>query len=821
LPVVYIWTSCITNTHEEFLFTILFSSISHSFVTWYQSSRSIANAHKETDSQSFDDTNPKNKYLNFSDPFNPFRIENGDNPAAALVSELLTTDNYVSWSRAISRALRAKNKLAFVTGTLSKPTDISDPLFEAWERCNDLVVSWLQNSVSPSVKSSLALVEDSRVLWLELRDRFTHQNGPRIFQLKRDLASLSQNQDNISTYFGHLKTLWDELAIYDPLPDCLCGKLKILHDRYDRDCVIQFLMGLSDAYSNTRDQIMLLDPLPSLNHVFSMIQQQERQHLMIPSIKSPDLMAMMAKPIFNSSKNFSKSTSQKTNRPCCSYCKLPGHSLENCFKVGNADPPQCTHCNMTGHIAEKCYKLHGYPPGHKLHGKNKGIAATVTQSRALSDDDHEEDSTESMMLTRSQYQQLLSLLYSKETSSAMALLSVTQPSSSSPNPHVSNSRVSGMATCFSTSTHSSSPTHISPWIIDTGATDHMICCTSLFTSITATVSYQVKLPNGQDVPVTHIGVVRLSKHLVLNHVLCVPSFNFNLLSAKKLTQHHSCCLIFLSNACFFQDLASWTTIGMGEFRTGLYHLLRSRVSPSASVDALPHLHPSTSFPSASATHTTSLCDLWHYRLGHISLSRLALITDPIITHNQTFHNPTPCSICPLAKQRRVSFPTSTNSTLHKFDLVHCDIWGPNSVIAVDGSRFFLTIVDDHSRTTWVYMLRNKSDTRSCFMTFYSLIETQFHTKIKTIRSDNGAEFRMTYFFQAKGIIHQRSCVDTPQQNGRVERKHQHIMNISHALMFQSHLPPQYWTDCVLTATYLINRTPTPLLHNKTPYEYLF
>ncbi|KAF9667412.1 hypothetical protein SADUNF_Sadunf15G0020300 [Salix dunnii] len=510
-----------------------------------KSSRSMANAPKETDSQVFNDTNPTNKYLNFSDSFNPFRIENGDNPVAALVPELLTADNYVSWSRAISRALRAKNKLAFVNGTLPKPTDISDPLFEAWERCNDLVVSWLQNSISPSVKSSLVLVEDSRVLWLELRDRFTHQNGPRIFQLKRDLASLSQNQDNISTYFGHLKTLWDELAIYDPLPDCLCGKLKILHYRYDRDCVIQFLMGLSNAYSNSRDQIMLLDPLPSLNRVFSMIQQQERQHLMIPSIKTPDLMAMMAKPNFTSSKNFSRTTSQKTNRPYCSYCKLPGHSLETCFKVGNADPPQCTHCNMTGHIADKCYKLHGYPLGHKLYTRNngKGIAANVTQFRATSDDDLEEDSTESMMLTRSQYQQLLSLLHSKETSSAMPSLSVTQPSSSTPNPHVSNSRVS------------------------------------------ATVSYQVTLPNGQAVPVTHIGV----------------------------------------------DLTSWTTIGMGEVRTGLYHLLRSRVSPSALVDALPHLHPSPSFPSASATHTTSLCDLWHYRLGHISLSRLALITDPIIT----------------------------------------------------------------------------------------------------------------------------------------------------------------------------------------------
>ena len=148
---------------------------------------------------------------------------------------------------------------------------------------------------------------------------------------------------------------------------------------------------------------------------------------------------------------------------------------------------------MTGHIAKKCYKLHGYPPGHKLHTRNnsKSIAATVTQSRALFDDDHEEDSTESMMLTRSQYQQLLSLLHSKETSSAMASLSVTQPSSSTSNPHVSNSRVSGMATCFSTRTHSSSHTHISPWIIDTGATDHMICCTSLFTSITTTVSYKL------------------------------------------------------------------------------------------------------------------------------------------------------------------------------------------------------------------------------------------------------------------------------------------------------------------------------------------
>ncbi|KAF5468157.1 hypothetical protein F2P56_012333 [Juglans regia] len=134
--------------------------------------------------------------------------------------------------------LCANNKLGFINSTLLKPTAPSDPLFKAWERCNDLVIFWLQNSVRSSVKSSLALVDDSQTLLLELQDRFTQQNGPQIFQLKRDLAILSQNQDSVSIYFGNLKGLWDELVVYDPIPECECVKLKILHDRYDRDCVI-------------------------------------------------------------------------------------------------------------------------------------------------------------------------------------------------------------------------------------------------------------------------------------------------------------------------------------------------------------------------------------------------------------------------------------------------------------------------------------------------------------------------------------------------------------------------------------------------------
>lgn len=102
-----------------------------------------------------------------------------------------------------------------------------------------------------------------------------------------------------------------------------------------------------------------------------------------------------------------------------------------------------------------------------------------------------------------------------------------------------------------------------------------------------------------------------------------------------------------------------------------------------------------------------------------------------------------------------------------------------------------------------------------------MVNAQFDKKIKVFRSNKARELAFTDLFHNEGVLHQFSSVDRPPQNSVVERKHQHLLNVARALFFQSQVPISLWTECILTATFLINRTPSPFLHNKTSYELLY
>ncbi|CAN1263655.1 Retrovirus-related Pol polyprotein from transposon TNT 1-94 [Linum perenne] len=239
------------------------------------------------------------------------------------------------------------------------------------------------------------------------------------------------------------------------------------------------------------------------------------------------------------------------------------------------------------------------------------------------------------------------------------------------------------------------------------------------------------------------------------------------------------------------------TIGIAKHRDGLYLLDQNDESHTLMVDGT----------------TPVFFDLWHYRLGHSSVQNQSLSQCPV---NKRFH----CRICPAAKQTRVPFPNSSSRATTCFELLHMDIWGPYSIASMGGHRYFLTIVDDHSRYTWVRLMSSKSDVRTLVTEFVSMIKNQHNQLVKTIRTDNGLEFRMSDFFSSLGIEHQTTCVYTSQQNGRVERKHRHILNVARALLFQSSLPIKFWGYAVNHSVHLINRLPTPVLNGRTPFEVL-
>ncbi|KAF5193416.1 Retrovirus-related pol polyprotein from transposon re1 [Thalictrum thalictroides] len=182
-------------------------------------------------------------------------------------------------------------------------------------------------------------------------------------------------------------------------------------------------------------------------------------------------------------------------------------------------------------------------------------------------------------------------------------------------------------------------------------------------------------------------------------------------------------------------------------------------------------------------HDPSDTLLWHKRLGHPSVDRLNKISS-IKSDVSSFHSH--CDVCIRAKQTRILFQSSKTRSNEPFDLIHIDIWGGYQTTSHTGAHYFLTVVDDYSRCTWVYLMRFKSEACTLLQNFCQMVKTQFNHPVRIIRSDNGAEFlssSMKLFYQNNGILHQRTCVDTPQQNGVAERKHRHLLEVARALRF--------------------------------------
>ena len=147
-------------------------------------------------------------------------------------------------------------------------------------------------------------------------------------------------------------------------------------------------------------------------------------------------------------------------------------------------------------------------------------------------------------------------------------------------------------------------------------------------------------------------------------------------------------------------------------------------------------------------HVTST--LWHQRLGHPAIHPLNHLSRSVLGISSKLKSF--CEVCHLAKQTRLPFGHGSIKTKAPFDLIHCDIWGAFRVPSISRAHYFLTIVDDFSRHTWVYLMRHKSETQGLLRNFFAQVQTQFNTTVKCLRADNGREFTsMLFFLTAKAF----------------------------------------------------------------------
>ena len=218
-------------------------------------------------------------------PMDDLFLHHGESTSTALVTQPLTgNENYPTWARFVRIVLLTKNKLGFNDGTLtfSSLLVLTHSATQAWIRYDNMVGTWLTNSVSPKISTSIVYENTALEIWNDLWDRFSQKNGPGIFNLQKQIAKLHHGEVSITDFFTQLKVLQDHLRSYSPFPSYTCGKYvcnvnKRLTKLQVRESVIKFLMGVKDSFSQVRTRVFLMDTLPSLNKVYALLIQEEVQ----------------------------------------------------------------------------------------------------------------------------------------------------------------------------------------------------------------------------------------------------------------------------------------------------------------------------------------------------------------------------------------------------------------------------------------------------------------------------------------------------------------------------------------------------------------
>eukprot|EP00257_Ricinus_communis_P019374 XP_015578349.1 uncharacterized protein LOC107261721 [Ricinus communis] len=425
-----------------------------------------------------------------------YYIHPNENPALMLTLSQLIGNNYHSRARSMKMSLISKNKFRFVNGSIKVPRE-EDPSYNAWLKCNNRVLSWLQRSLNTEIKQSVMWLDYAYDLWADLYNLFSQGDLIRISDLQQEFFSLKQ------------------------------------------DFILKFLKGLNENFSVQRSQILMMKPIPPVNEIFAIVIQHERSlsAAIVPCNSNILLTRKFNMNTGSRAIGFNLGHNQHLKnmngfRPKMGNQQLNlGNNQKRFFGNSRAFPnngakkPTCTFCGMYGHPVDKCYRKNRFPPGYK--GTSKNFQNSTNQVASFPSDNHNFSTTEQLAyhmnydnhnssrksgddgpitFTRDQYNSMMSMIQEKAVDSQNAANSHINVLSSVFDPIAQK----GIVLCC----YKQFPNR--KWIVDSGATDHITNSLSFFKRHYKVFDKYVKLPNNELVQVTRIGIVELSPSLILH-----------------------------------------------------------------------------------------------------------------------------------------------------------------------------------------------------------------------------------------------------------------------------------------------------------------
>lgn len=353
------------------------------------------------------------------------------------------------------------------------------------------------------------------------------------------------------------------------------------------------------------------------------------------------------------------------------------------------------------------------------------------------------------------------------------------------------------------------------WLTDSGASRHISYRREWFDEFTPSSGGTVVLGDNGQCEVKGEGTIRIAKYVDgqwhnsrIEGVLYVPQLRKNLFSVGMCTKKGY-------EVKFNRDTVMITRdnleIGIGVKQSNSIYRMLFRVINSGE--------------ECEANVSAVDLKMWHERLGHVGTRALCDMVRGGLVEGVKLKNTAKfvCEPCQLGKSHRQPFPERLGKrSTEPGECVHTDVCGPIPIESLGGAKYYVTFIDDASGFCYVYFIKQKSDVLEKFKIYEKMVSAKFGRPIRTMRSDNGREYknsRMKEYLAERGIVMENTAPHTPQQNGKAERANRTIFECARTMLNAKNLPKNLWAEAVSTAVYLLNRTTHSSRKNlKTAYE---